>query len=682
MELTLKQKTAFGIGAVGKDMVYALSASYVMYYYQDVLGLSASFVGVVLMAARFFDAFNDPFMGVLVAKTRTRWGRFRPWIFSGTLLNALVLYALFAAPVLDEAALMVYFSVVYILWGITYTMMDIPYWSMIPAVTRTPKDRENLSMVGRTCAGVGSALIAMFTMLLVGALGGDSERAGFRWVALIVAAIFAVTELVCCISMKETTPSEMKTATVKEMFSALFRNDQAMVVVGSIVLINSALYLTSNFIIYFFKYDLGGAGWKATYCYFRKGKQFRLVASLDEKPGYTILRYDSGKALLTLERDCAGVEHPGGSFPLLDLFFAEGGETEVFDGWFQAMGIKPRTEKKLAGYSSWYNRYQDITEDTIREDLTGCRSLLCLGDLFQIDDGWEPKVGDWLETDAQKFPHGLKGMVEEIHAAGFQAGLWLAPFVCEKDSALFRQHSDWLLKVDGAPWCCGCNWSSFYALDLDNPAVLDYLRRVFDRVLNDWGFDLVKLDFLYGAAPFGNARESRAARMYRAMELLRSWCGQKTILGCGVPVMPAFGLVDYCRVSCDVGLDWDDVWYMRLFHRERVSTKQAINNTLFRRQLNGRAYGSDPDVFFLREENCKLTAEQKRTLATVNALLGNVFLTSDMPSHYTDAQRAEYRRLRTLFEHATQVQVETENDRFYIRYLLDGTPQKLCFTPF
>ena len=139
MELTLKQKTAFGIGAVGKDMVYALSASYVMYYYQDVLGLSASFVGVVLMAARFFDAFNDPFMGVLVAKTRTRWGRFRPWIFSGTLLNALVLYALFAAPVLDEAALMVYFSVMYILWGITYTMMDIPYWSMIPAVTRTPK---------------------------------------------------------------------------------------------------------------------------------------------------------------------------------------------------------------------------------------------------------------------------------------------------------------------------------------------------------------------------------------------------------------------------------------------------------------------------------------------------------------------------------------------------------------
>ena len=108
-------------------------------------------------------------------------------------------------------------------------------------MTKTPKDRETLSVVGRTCAGVGSALIAMFTMLLVGALGGSSERTGFRYVALIVSGIFVVTEIICCANVKENAPTEMKTATVKEMFSALFRNDQAMVVVATIVLINSAL---------------------------------------------------------------------------------------------------------------------------------------------------------------------------------------------------------------------------------------------------------------------------------------------------------------------------------------------------------------------------------------------------------------------------------------------------------
>ena len=268
MDLTLKQKTAFGIGAVGKDMVYALSASYVMYFYQDVLGLSATFVGLILMVARVFDALNDPFMGILVAKTKSRWGRFRPWLFSGTVLNAAVLYALFAAPHLEQAGLMVYFAVVYVLWGVTYTMMDIPYWSMIPAVTKTPADRENLSVVGRTCAGVGSAIIAMFTMLLVGVLGGDSERAGFRWVALIVSVVFVVAEVLCCVFFRENSPTKMETAGVKEMFAALFRNDQAMVVVASIVLINSALYLTSNFIIYFFKYDFGGEGWKGSYTLF------------------------------------------------------------------------------------------------------------------------------------------------------------------------------------------------------------------------------------------------------------------------------------------------------------------------------------------------------------------------------------------------------------------------------
>ena len=268
MKLTGRQKAAYGIGAIGKDMVYALSASYVMYYYQDIMGLSASFVGFILMIARVFDAVNDPFMGILVAKTQTKWGRFRPWLFSGTVLNAFVLYALFKAPSLAGTGLMVYFSVVYILWGMTYTMMDIPYWSMIPAVTDTPQDRENLSVVGRTCAGVGNALITVFTVKAVAMLGAGSERAGFGKLALIVAVLFILTEVITCLSVKEQRMEKMQTNTITEMFRALFANDQAMVTVMTIILINCALYLTSNLIIYFFKYDLGGASWQDSYTLF------------------------------------------------------------------------------------------------------------------------------------------------------------------------------------------------------------------------------------------------------------------------------------------------------------------------------------------------------------------------------------------------------------------------------
>ena len=280
-KLTLGQKIAFGIGAVGKDMVYALSASFVMYYYKDVIGLNSTFVGLILMIARVFDAVNDPFMGILVAKTRTKWGRFRPWLFTGTVLNAFVLYALFAAPRVGEVGMMVYFSVVYILWGVTYTMMDIPYWSMIPAITSTPADTENLSVIGRTCAGVGSAIMAMGTVMGVKLLGGGSEREGFRMVALIVSVVFVVTEVICCLKVREQSESRMKTATIKEMFRALFSNDQALVVVLGIVLINSSLYLTSNLIIYFFKYDMGGASWEGNYTLFSTvGGAFQILGMM------------------------------------------------------------------------------------------------------------------------------------------------------------------------------------------------------------------------------------------------------------------------------------------------------------------------------------------------------------------------------------------------------------------
>ena len=127
-----------------------------------------------------------------------------------------------------------------------------------------------------------------------------------------------------------------------------------------------------------------------------------------------------------------------------------------------------------------------------------------------------------------------------------------------KKSKIFQEHPQWFYFHETRPWYCGINWGGFYALDIDQPEVQAYLKETFSRVFDEWGFDLVKLDFLYAAAPFGNEKETRAGRMIRAMEFLRELCGDKLILGCGVPLVPSFGLVDYCRISCDVGLDWND----------------------------------------------------------------------------------------------------------------------------
>ena len=116
MKLSGKEKFSYGLGAVGKDMVYMLSASYVLYYFQDLLGVKAWIMGVILLIARVFDAFNDPIMGIVVAKTRTKWGKFRPWLLIGTLTNAVVLYLMFAAPpALDGVGMVAYAAITYIL---------------------------------------------------------------------------------------------------------------------------------------------------------------------------------------------------------------------------------------------------------------------------------------------------------------------------------------------------------------------------------------------------------------------------------------------------------------------------------------------------------------------------------------------------------------------------------------
>ena len=287
--LSGKEKFAYGIGAVGKDMVYMLSASYILYYYQDIMGVSAVAMGIILLAARVFDAFNDPIMGVLVAKTKTKWGKFRPWLLIGTLTNAVILFLMFAAPPsLTAGGLTAYAAITYILWGVTYTMMDIPYWSMIPAFTKAGKERENLSAMARSCAGVGSALIAIVTVMSVAALGSafgsgpSDERVGFKIFSLIVAVLFIVFTVITCVTIKEKSNVEMQTASVGDMFKALIQNDQAMTVVIAIVMINTALYTTQNLCIYFFKYDFSGPDkWSGDYTLFNTaGGAFQILAMM------------------------------------------------------------------------------------------------------------------------------------------------------------------------------------------------------------------------------------------------------------------------------------------------------------------------------------------------------------------------------------------------------------------
>lgn len=386
-----------------------------------------------------------------------------------------------------------------------------------------------------------------------------------------------------------------------------------------------------------------------SYGYLRQGRTYRFFGSLAEDSGFTVFYTNTAKATLTAEKDCAGLTVRG-DYTAMHLLMTAGTEREVFDTYFSLLGVKLREDAKpIFGYTSWYRHYQNISEDILLADLEGLQALPCPADVFQIDDGYQTAVGDWLSVDAGKFPNGMAKLAADIRAAGYLPGIWLAPFAAEEKSSLWQEHPDWFVRdAKGDPIKGGSNWSGFYALDICNEDVRSYLREVFRTVIDEWGYGLVKLDFLYAACIQPRPDKTRGQLMAEAMDFLRECVGDAFILGCGVPLASAFGRVDYCRIGCDVSLDWDDKPYMRMTHRERVSTRNAVQNAVFRRQLNGRAFLSDPDVFLLRSDQTGMTAEQRTCLAEINALCGAVLFTSDNISEYGEEQRAVLTRILKL----------------------------------
>lgn len=378
-----------------------------------------------------------------------------------------------------------------------------------------------------------------------------------------------------------------------------------------------------------------------TYTYLRRGDELEFFGSLSERNGYTVFYSDMEKHIFSVEKDVEGltISEP---YEMFDIVRFVGGYDEVFDKYFAAVSLpaKKRVDR-LTGYTSWYNYFQKIDENIILRDLKGLSRAHDSVNIFQIDDGYEPFVGDWLDYNGRDFPNGMKTVADAVHREGYLAGIWLAPFNVQRGkSRILKEHPDWLIRnPDGKPQLGCVAWGGAYTLDIYNSEVREHLKKVFDTVLNDWGYDMVKLDFLYSQCRTPRNNKTRGTIMCEAMDFLRECVGDKLILGCGVPLGPAFGVVDACRISCDVDLSYGGKFYNSMsINNELPSAQNAINNSMFRRHLNGRAFLNDPDVFFLRDHNLTFTWEQKLLLAKINNLFGRVLFVSDDAGEYSEAE--------------------------------------------
>ena len=261
-EIALKEKVSFGIGAVGKDMAYWIMAGYLMVYFTDVVKLSPAFVGLIFLIARIWDAFNDPIMGWIVDNTKTRWGKFRPWILIGTILNSVIVLLLFFDPseVMSPTGVMAYCAIFYILWGMSYTVMDIPFWSMIPAFSSDSKVRDLMSVIPRTGAMIGGQLTLILGLPIITFLGtglGGTEADGFFRFTILIVCFFIACEIICVANVREHVQTPMrKKITIKGMLHLMGHNDQLMTIIVLTIIQQIAQNLVNGTIIYYFRYAI------------------------------------------------------------------------------------------------------------------------------------------------------------------------------------------------------------------------------------------------------------------------------------------------------------------------------------------------------------------------------------------------------------------------------------------
>ncbi|HVE86046.1 MAG TPA: glycoside hydrolase family 36 protein, partial [Myxococcales bacterium] len=349
---------------------------------------------------------------------------------------------------------------------------------------------------------------------------------------------------------------------------------------------------------------------------------------------------ERGAVRLWAQLQFEGQRIPSGArLKLPSLFVGRG--RGALDRYAQRLSREPRPVP--AGWCTWYHYYTRIDEAECHRNLDHARRLPWPVKLFQLDDGYQRELGDWLDTN-EKFPSGLAALARKAREAGLVPGLWVAPFIARLGSRLAREHPRWLLRDRRgrrvvALWNPMWGPLSFaYAMDATHPELLEHLRTVF-TALREQGFGFFKLDFLYAAALPGAYHDPgltslRALR--EGLRIIREAVGDAYILGCGCPLEAGAGLVDSMRVGNDVTPYWSglvDRFIGRGF--EQLSTRNCIRNTLVRAPFNLRLFHGDPDCLI----TTGLSPAEQRTLAQVAALSGGTLMISDDLGELDGARR-------------------------------------------
>lgn len=318
----------------------------------------------------------------------------------------------------------------------------------------------------------------------------------------------------------------------------------------------------------------------------------------------------------------------------------------------RAAPLAPRIPfMRIAGWCSWYSLYASISEPLLLDHLRAAARFRARYrvpfEIFQVDDGFVPEMGDWLDVKPQ-FPRGMAPLLADIKATGFVPGLWIAPFMVGNRSRLYSEHPDWVVadRETGKPlapmkFYGEFRWhkrsEEYYILDITHPKAEAHIRDVFRIWTKEWGCGYFKTDFMYFGSEYGPAQArwhqaglSRMEIWMQMARLIREEIGEALWLGCGGPIWAPVGLMDAVRIGRDIGVSW----------RGHYSAESLLCDQTSRNFANGILWQADPDCILLRDRFHDLTATEVRSLACFAGLSGGVLMTSDQLDEVPEERRA------------------------------------------
>ncbi len=258
----MSNKWSFGLGTLGRDMVAAMVSMYMLFYLTDVIGLSNTELAVattIIVLLRIFDAVNDPLMGFVVDNTRSRWGKFKPWIAVGALAWGVATVLLFVDVGLRGAGFLVLFAVLYLLWDIGYTLNDISYYGMLPSLTRDQREREKLGAVARICANIGLFTMVVGVLPVTRALGDRLGSYQHGWLALAIIAVLLmlVFQSLTLVFTRQKVEATAVSTPLRDLVGVIVRNDQLLWSSLAMLVFMSGYMTITSLGIYYFKYIYG-----------------------------------------------------------------------------------------------------------------------------------------------------------------------------------------------------------------------------------------------------------------------------------------------------------------------------------------------------------------------------------------------------------------------------------------